>query len=88
MATPDAAEIQYQHAHIEDDRSQDIVISHIICIIIAIIAVALRFTSRRLCKVAVLADDYVCFAALVGEPFSLNIALIISTGRAESPVRC
>lgn len=33
--------------------------------VIAIVAVTLRFVSRRLCKVAILADDYVCLAALV-----------------------
>ena len=65
MPTPSAAEIQYQLSHIKEDRAQDIVISHIICIIIALVAVALRLASRRLCKAAILADDYVCFAALV-----------------------
>ena len=65
MPTPTAAEIQYQLAHIKDDRSQAIVVSHIICIIFAIIAVVVRITSRRLCRVAILADDYVCILALV-----------------------
>lgn len=65
MATPNAAEIQYQLSHIHDDRSKDIVSSNIVCGIIAIIAVTLRLASRRLCKAAILADDYVCFAALV-----------------------
>lgn len=65
MATPNAAEIQYQLSHIQEDRSKDIVNSHIVCAIIAIIAVSLRLASRRLCKAAILADDYVCFAALI-----------------------
>ena len=69
MATPDPAEIQYQLLHIKDDRSGAIVISHIICIIFAIVAVALRLTSRRLCKLAILTDDYVCVAALVSRRF-------------------
>ena len=65
MATPNPAEIQYQLLHIREDRSKDIVNSNTICMVIAIVAVALRFVSRRLCKVAILADDYVCLAALV-----------------------
>ena len=65
MATPNPAEIQYQLLHINEDRSQDIVNSNTICMVIAIDAVTLRFVSRRLCKVAILADDYVCLVALV-----------------------
>lgn len=68
MAAPNAAEIQYQLSHIHEDRSKDIVYSNIICIVIALIAVVLRLASRRLCRAAILADDYVCFAALVS-PF-------------------
>ena len=65
MATPNPAEIQYQLLHIHEDRSQDIVNSNTICMVIAIVAVTLRFVSRRLCKAAILADDFVCLAALV-----------------------
>ena len=68
MATPNPAEIQYQLLHIHEDRSKDIVNSNAICMVIAIVAVALRFVSRRLCKVAILADDIVCLAALVSLP--------------------
>ena len=65
MATPNPTEIQYQLLHIHEDRSKDIVNSNAICMVIAIVAVTLRFVSRRLCKAAFLADDYVCLAALV-----------------------
>lgn len=65
MAQPDAQEIQYQLAHIDQDRSNDIVISHGICIVIAVVAVVLRFSSRRLCKAPILADDYMTISALV-----------------------
>ena len=72
MATPNAAEIQYQLSHMHEDRSKDIVNSNIVCGIIAIIGVTLRLVSRRLCKSAILADDYVCFAALVSHFLSLD----------------
>lgn len=65
MAAPSPSEIQYQLDHIREDRSSDIVISHIICMTLATVAVILRFTSRRLCKAAILADDYMIIAALV-----------------------
>ena len=67
MAAPSYSEIQYQREHIHEDRSSDIVVSHIICITLATVAVTLRFLSRRLCKAAILADDYMIIAALVGE---------------------
>ena len=65
MAPPSAEEIEYQLAHIHQDRSSDIVVSHAICIVIALIAVVLRFSSRRLCKAPILADDYMIIVALV-----------------------
>lgn len=70
MAPPNAQEIQYQLAHIHEDRSNDIVVSHGICIVIAVVAVLLRFSSRRLCKAPILADDYMTIVALVR--FSLD----------------
>ena len=65
MAAPSPSEIQYQLDHIHEDRSSDIVVSHVICLTIATVAVILRFASRRLCKAAILADDYMIIAALV-----------------------
>ncbi|CAF9911920.1 hypothetical protein IMSHALPRED_010636 [Imshaugia aleurites] len=65
MAPPSAQEIQYQIAHIHQDRSNDIVVSHSICIVIAVVAVVLRFYSRRLCKASILADDYMTVVALI-----------------------
>ncbi len=82
MATPNAAEIQYQLSHIHDDRSRDIVSSNIVCGIIAIIAVTLRLASRRLCKAAILADDYVCLAALVSS-FLMFWHVKISNSRSD-----
>ena len=59
------SEIQYQLAHIRDDRASAIVISHAIVLPLAVIAVAARFMSRRLCKAYIGADDYTIVMALV-----------------------
>ena len=64
MATP--SEIQRQLDLINDDRSRTIVISHVIVMPLAIIAVTLRFVSRRMCKASIKADDYMIIIALVG----------------------
>ena len=59
------AEIKYEVAHIHDDRASNIVISSVICISLATIAVILRFLARRLSKAKILADDYMMVFALV-----------------------
>ena len=65
MVLPSPAEIKYQLAHIHEDRSANIVISHAICLPIAVIAVALRYVSRRLIQAPIQADDWLIIAALV-----------------------
>lgn len=56
---------QYQIAHVNDDRSHEIVISHALFLPLAVVAVVLRLLSRRICKAKILADDYMIIAALV-----------------------
>lgn len=63
MAAP--SEIQYQIAHINDDRASAIVISHAVVLPLAVVAVILRFISRRLCRARIEADDYMIIAALI-----------------------
>ncbi len=59
------AEAQYQLDHINESRVSDIVSSHIACLVIAIVAIVLRFASRRMSKTAIKADDWMIVAALV-----------------------
>ena len=73
------AELKYEAANIKDDRSKDLVVSSIICITCAIIAVILRFIARRLSKAKIMADDYMIVAALVSKilrSWSLGSALL------------
>ena len=65
MVLPSPAEIQYQLAHIHEDRSFDIVISHAICLPLAAIAVILRLISRRLIRAPIQADDWTVMLALL-----------------------
>jgi uncharacterized membrane protein len=59
------ADARYQLEHINESRVKDIVSSHITCLIIAVVAVLLRFVSRRMMKTALKADDWMIVAALI-----------------------
>ncbi len=65
MVVPSPAEIQYQYAHIHEDRSFNIIISHAICLPIAVTAVVLRLISRRMIKASIQADDWLVLVALL-----------------------
>lgn len=64
-STLSPTEIEYELAHIHDNRAPDLVISAAICIVLAITAVVLRLLARRLSKARILADDYMIIFALV-----------------------
>ena len=59
------AEAQYQLAHIHESRAKELVVSHFICLMIAVVAVTLRFVSRRMSKTPLKMDDWMIVAALV-----------------------
>ena len=59
------AEARYQLAHIHESRAKDINISHFVCLTIAVVAIALRFLSRRISRTALKMDDWMIVAALV-----------------------
>lgn len=68
MAAPSAADIEYQKAHINDDRRIGIAVSNGVCLGVAVIAVTLRYVSRRLTKSKNLADDWWAWIGLVVLP--------------------
>ncbi|KAI4239113.1 MAG: hypothetical protein LQ352_007820 [Teloschistes flavicans] len=78
MATLPPGEIEYQLAHIHDDRSRELYASQSTCLALACIAVALRFVSRRLIHAKIMADDYMILFALVLATGFLGVGL---TGR-------
>lgn len=61
MATQE--EIDYQLIHIDEDRSEALVVSHTICLVLAGIAIILRLIARRISKAAIKADDYMIILA-------------------------
>lgn len=65
MTAPSPAEIHYQMEHIHESKASNIIASHVICFVLACIAVVLRFISRRIGKNAIQADDWFIVAALV-----------------------
>ena len=64
------SEIQYQFAHIHDNRSGEIITAGAICLSMAIAAVILRLVSRRFSRAGSMQlDDYVIISALVSLMF-------------------
>ncbi|KAI4087818.1 MAG: hypothetical protein L6R37_008278 [Teloschistes peruensis] len=64
MAVPSPADIEYQHAHIHDDRSKDIIAALTTTLGFAIITVVLRFVSRHITRAPLAGDDWTIVAAL------------------------
>ena len=59
------ADIEYQKAHIQDDRRSNIIVSHAMCLPVAIAAVVLRLVSRRIGRIKLQWDDFIIIIALV-----------------------
>ena len=59
-------EISYEKAHITDDRTGQVTAANVVCCIVAILAVALRFLSRKYANAHLGADDWLLVASLVG----------------------
>ena len=65
MATLSAADILYMEQHVQDDRSPQLIIPAIICLVVTYLAVVLRFYARYISKVRYGTDDWFILAALV-----------------------
>jgi len=73
MTLPPSA-IAYQTAHAADDKRSDLIASSAICLSTAYIAVALRFTSRRVARNAIGPDDY---GILIGLLFTSIFVIMV-----------
>ncbi|KAI4188584.1 MAG: hypothetical protein L6R41_002052 [Letrouitia leprolyta] len=60
----DKTSIEWQKAHAYENRATEIIIPHVVCLVFAVVAVALRFVSRRL-KAGIHLDDWICLLALI-----------------------
>jgi hypothetical protein len=65
MSLP-ADELAYQEAHIHDNKQSQLIVSSAICMSLALIAVPLRFWSRRIGGSKLGADDWMIIVGLVG----------------------
>lgn len=63
--SPTPADMQYMQEHINDSKVGDIIAVNVTGICIAILAVSLRFLSRRLVRTEMKADDFMIVVALV-----------------------
>ena len=59
------SELQYQEAHVGDNVQPNLYAAIIVCLPAAYLAVALRFTARRLKRTSIGKDDYAILVALV-----------------------
>ena len=65
VQAPTGAQAQYMAVHIRDDRKPALIISDVICLVAAIVAVAMRFICRRLAGAEFKADDWWILVGLV-----------------------
>ncbi len=65
MATLPTKAVQYQLAHKDQNRAVDLITSNIIMLTAAYVAVALRFTSRRMSHASLQGDDWMIVVGLV-----------------------
>ena len=78
---PTPQEIAYQEAHINDDKSGSIIAASATCYAIGIIAVALRFLSRRISRIRYEWDDWLCVAGLVRPPLPFILHILCPSGQ-------
>jgi len=57
--------LDYQEAHIEDDRRAAVVVASVICLTWACVAVALRLMARRIVQAKLQSDDWMIIIGLV-----------------------
>ncbi|KAL8787667.1 MAG: hypothetical protein Q9213_002098 [Squamulea squamosa] len=80
MAGPTPAQIQYQLQHIQDDRSNEIIVAFAICLGFAIITVLLRFGARHLTKAPLGGDDWtIVFGLAIAASIVLYIVSLAAT---------
>ena len=65
MATPSSTDIAYQKAHLGDNRRATVIVPNVFFTVAAIVAVVLRFESRRIARTDLKADDWWILGGLV-----------------------
>ena len=78
---PTPQEIAYQEAHITDNKAGSIIAASATCYAIGVVAVALRFLSRRLSKIRYEWDDWLVVLGLVRPPLPSILQIICQPGQ-------
>ena len=65
-------EAKYQLGNIHDSKRQSVAIAYIICYLISVPAVMMRFVSRRIGRIPYQADDWAIVVADVGSSLPLK----------------
>lgn len=81
MASLSEAEIEYEKAHIKQNRQLGIGVSNGICLGLAFIAVLLRITARHLARTRVGVDDWWAWISLVISPLHFDCISQLIDGR-------
>lgn len=65
MSTPSPAVLQYQSQHSREDKSKQLLVTYIISLCAASVAVSLRLVARRIKQASLQADDYMIIIGYV-----------------------
>lgn len=65
MSSPSSAVIQYQSQHTRDDKSKQLLVTYIVSLCAASVAIILRLLARWIKKASLQADDYMIFTGFV-----------------------
>lgn len=76
MSSQDPAFIADQKAHFHEDRRAGIIISNIVLLVVAYVAVILKFVARRLARTEFKADDYWNWLSLVRSSYAHDFTKI------------
>ena len=79
MATPTPEQIRYQFEHIHENRRREVVSTAVVMIVLTTSAVAFRFAVRKLRKIPLWWDDWICLMSL---PFSILGAILSIANQA------
>ncbi|KAI9045241.1 uncharacterized protein KD926_009655 [Aspergillus affinis] len=84
MAQPTPEQLDYYMAHADDDKRPNEIASLVCGLLAAIVAVAARFTARRISRITLGPEDWTIIAAMMGEiTYAVVFAKAIDNGQGR-----
>ena len=68
MSVPTPAQIQYMEEHINDSMVPNLIAANVICAVVSLAAIIVRFIARRLIRLPLKLDDWLIVLAWVSLP--------------------